>query len=89
MRALAPVLAALLLPSCTIMHGDTTRGTYTFATIGGNATAYRQSATSASASLDNATAVSKAAEVINHAANMAALKGGIDQLSPLAKTLKD
>lgn len=57
---LIALLALCTFPSCTVVRGDQTKGTYTMASVGGNLEGYRQSATEVSAGkIDNATTATK------------------------------
>ena len=52
-KASAAMFVLLALPSCTVAHGDATKGTYFYATVGGDAKKLEQTATGITAgSLD-------------------------------------
>jgi len=49
------LLAVLFLPACTIISGNATTGSYSYASVGGNATNYAQTPSGVTAgSIDNA-----------------------------------
>lgn len=42
MKALIPIILAVATASCTVIHGDATKGTYTYASVGGDVEQYAQ-----------------------------------------------
>ena len=63
--ALTAILLTAFATSCTVVHGDQTKGTYTLATVGGDVKDYAQTAAGVTvASLDNSTSFRSASDTI-------------------------
>lgn len=63
--ALAIAGALLLLPSCTVIHGNQSAGTYTYASLGGDAREYAQTPGGVTAAgLDNSTSFRDASSTV-------------------------
>lgn len=62
MKLLAILLA--ILPACTVIHGDKLKGTYTYASVGGDAKQYAQTSEGvAAADINNSESFRKAANI--------------------------
>jgi hypothetical protein len=69
------VLAGGLLPSCTVIHGDETRGTYTLASLGGDVSEMTQTSRGyAVARVDNSTSFRESASTLKNYIWAGALK---------------
>lgn len=56
MKPLAAILSLLLAPACTVAKGNRTTGEYSYASVGGNATNYRQTPDGMAGDINNSDA---------------------------------
>ena len=87
--SLASLAFLLVLPlaSCTVIHGDATKGTYTFASLGGDAKGYAQTAAGVTAeTLDNSTSFREGNKTLRQAIWASALEGTVNSIAGAVKS---